>query len=58
MRVGDFVLFSDPRKARPMPVRAVETMTASLMGCCSGWVVEVHALLRTADFSAQDRTIV
>ena len=29
--VGDFVLFSAPRNARPMPVRAVETMTASLM---------------------------
>ena len=29
--VGDLVLLSDPRNARPMPVRAVLTMTASLM---------------------------
>jgi hypothetical protein len=29
--VGDLMLFRAPRKARPMPVRAVETITASLM---------------------------
>ena len=29
--VGDLMLFNTPRNARPMPVRAVETMTASLM---------------------------
>jgi hypothetical protein len=29
--VGDLVLLSAPLKARPMPVRAVEAMTACLM---------------------------
>ena len=43
--VGDLMLLSAPRKARPIGVRAVETMTASLMAvllvamqsrCCAG----------------------
>ena len=31
IKVGDLTLFSAPRKARPIGVRAVDTMTASVM---------------------------
>jgi hypothetical protein len=30
--LGDLLWFNEPLNARPMPVRAVDTMTASLMG--------------------------